>query len=67
MGAFCALTVAAIALLRSGDAVYGVFVTLEITLLLWRFADWRLRERRLRVVSAHVPIIDYSALISVLW
>jgi diguanylate cyclase (GGDEF)-like protein len=68
MGSFCATVVAAVALLRSGHAVYGVFVALECALIVWRVADWKLREGRVRAASkSHVQTIDSSVLLSALW
>ncbi|WP_260600055.1 hypothetical protein [Sphingomonas endolithica] len=67
MGAICALTVTAVALLRSGGAIYSVFVGLEVTLLAWRLIDWGQRKHRSRREPRYVPTIDGSALLSALW
>lgn len=67
MGSFCALVVVTVALLRSGNPVYGLFAGLECALIVWRFADWKLRERNLNIDTAYVPAIDTSVLLSALW
>ena len=67
MGSFCAIVVVTVALLRSGHPVYGLLVGLECALIIWRFADWKLRERNLKIDKAHVPTVDTSVLLSVLW
>jgi len=65
MGSFCAITVVAVALLRSGAPVYALFVGLELVLLLARLAEWR--GRRARRDRAAAPTIDRSVLLSGLW
>lgn len=67
MGAFCAIVVVAVALLRSGDPVYGVFLGLELVLLVLRLVDWRRRAGSLRSGHSPVPAIDSSVLLSTLW
>jgi diguanylate cyclase (GGDEF)-like protein len=67
MGSFCAITVAAVALLRSGNAIYGLFVTLELVLIFCRLVDWQRRKMRLRLNCDHVPSVDASVLLSMLW
>jgi diguanylate cyclase (GGDEF)-like protein len=67
MGAFCALTVGSVALFRSGAAIYGLFVAVELALMAWRLLDWWQRERRLGRDRAHVPSVDTSVLLSGLW
>jgi diguanylate cyclase (GGDEF)-like protein len=67
MGSFCAIVIVAVALLRSGDPIYELFIGLELGLLVARLVDWRRRTRRLRVDRAHAPTIDTSVLLSTLW
>jgi diguanylate cyclase (GGDEF)-like protein len=67
MGSFCALTVVGAALVRSGRPVYFLFAALELTLMIFRFINWRRRDRRLRDETDHVPTIDASVLLSLLW
>ena len=67
MGSFCALTVASVALLRSGSATYGVFVALELALAAARLAEWRWRHRRAGREPGYVPGVDGSVLLSTCW
>lgn len=67
MGAFCAVTIVTVALLRTGEPVYGLLAVFEIAIATFRLHDWRRRERRLRLDPAHVPAVDSSVLLSLLW
>ena len=67
MGSFCALVVVTAALLRSGNPVYGLFVSLELVLATARLAEWRRRARRARIDPAYVPAVDTSVVLSTLW
>lgn len=67
MGAFCAATVAAVALLRTGGAVYQAFLVLELGLLVWRLVEWSGRSARLRAQPGQPLAIDQSILLSTLW
>jgi diguanylate cyclase (GGDEF)-like protein len=67
MGSFCAIVVVAVALLRSGEPVYGLFIGIELVLLVARLATWGWRTRALQSHRARVPTIDSSVLLSALW
>lgn len=67
MGAFCALTVCTVALLRNGNAIFGVFMTLELVLIVARLVEWRRRASRQHRVPQHAPSVDNSVLLSTLW
>lgn len=67
MGSFCAIVVISVAFIRSGDAIYALILALEAALIGWRLLDWRGRSRRARADPRHVPAIDASVLISLLW
>lgn len=67
MGSFCALTVAGVAYLRSGNATYGFFVGLELALMTARFIDWQRRASQLRHEPDCVPTIDTSVILSTVW
>jgi hypothetical protein len=66
-GSLCAIVVVTVALLRSGQPAYGVFLALECALVIWRFTDWKRRERQMRADAANAPTIDSSVLLSALW
>ena len=51
MGSCCAITVVAVALLRTGESIYGLLITLELVLIAWRVVDWRRRSRRASISS----------------
>jgi diguanylate cyclase (GGDEF)-like protein len=67
MGSFCAIVVVAVALLRSGAPIYGLFIGLELVLLVARLAEWERRARRSRNHRAPAPTIDRSVLLSTCW
>lgn len=67
MGSLCSLMVIGVALTRSGSPIYAAFAATETLLLILRLVDWRARERRLREDALHIPNIDGSVLLSVLW
>jgi diguanylate cyclase (GGDEF)-like protein len=67
MGSFCAIVVVAVALSRSGEPIYWLFVGAELVLLAARLADWGRRARPLRSDRAPVVTIDSSVLLSTLW
>lgn len=67
MGSFCAISVEMVALLRSGNPLFGLFVGLDLTLSLCRLLDWRYRSKRMRADSGFIPVVDIPILLSLLW
>lgn len=67
MGSFCALTVAAVALLRTGGGAYKAFLVLELALLIWRLLEWRSRLTLRRANPSWPLAVDQSILLSTLW
>jgi diguanylate cyclase (GGDEF)-like protein len=67
MGSCCALMVVIVAILRSDEAIYGFIATLELVVMTWRIAEWRRRTSKMRQHPDHIPSVDTSVLLSILW
>ncbi|RYF04127.1 MAG: sensor domain-containing diguanylate cyclase, partial [Oxalobacteraceae bacterium] len=67
MGSLCALVVLVASFLRSAQPVFGLLIGFEVLLITWRFADRRRRRRLSEIDPEHVPPVDASVLISLLW
>lgn len=64
MGSFCALTIELVAWHRSGQPIYWLFIAGEVAVAACRVIEWQGRVQR---SSTHLPTIDRSVLLSVLW
>ncbi|EPR14151.1 diguanylate cyclase [Sphingobium indicum IP26] len=64
MGSFCALTIELVAWHRSGQPIYWLFIAGEVAVAACRVIEWQGRGQR---SSTHLPTIDRSVLLSVLW
>lgn len=67
MGSLCALLVAGVALLRSGNPVYVLFCSLELMLMAVRLLEWRVRTARASRSPDDLAIVDGAVLLSALW
>ncbi|BAI95542.1 MULTISPECIES: GGDEF domain-containing protein [Sphingobium] len=64
MGSCCALTIELVAWHRSGQPIYWLFIAGEVAVAACRVIEWQGRAQR---SSTHLPTIDRSVLLSVLW
>lgn len=67
MGSFCALTIELVAWYRSGQSIFWFFIAGEVAIAACRVIEWQSRAQRLSASSTHLPTIDRSVLLSVLW